>query len=148
MEIILLSHGALSAGMADACKMIYGSSSRFHTLSLDENDGINKFEKDLKELLESITDPYMILCDLYFGTPFNASLQLVHEDVLSGRCQVITGANLPMLLEVLNETDDISGGTEEELSALAAIALEAGKSGIYLYHPDTTNSFDDTDEEL
>ncbi|MCI8599871.1 MAG: PTS sugar transporter subunit IIA [Lachnospiraceae bacterium] len=130
MKVILLSHGTLAQGMAEACRMILGDTSRLLTLSLEEEAGVAAFEDELRQLLQEIEGPYMILCDLYFGTPFNMAARLAQEDLLNGRCRILTGVNLAMLLEVMT-------GLEEEdmtdLDKLARAAMAACREGFHDY---------------
>ena len=62
----------------------------------------------------------LVLADLFGGTPSNiASLSLERAERA-----VVTGVNLPMLLEALMRRDELA------LAALALAALQAGRAGI------------------
>jgi PTS system mannose-specific IIA component len=61
----------------------------------------------------------IILTDMFGGTPSNISLSLLQP----GKVDVLTGANLPMLLRIL-------GMRSQELSQLALEAKNAAISGI------------------
>ena len=64
----------------------------------------------------------MLLVDLWGGTPFNASSGIAHDDA---HCEVVTGVNVPMLVSVLMEREDVN-----ELGALAALAQREGADGV------------------
>jgi PTS system mannose-specific IIA component len=61
----------------------------------------------------------LILTDMFGGTPTNLSLSLLG----SGRLEVLTGVNLPMLIKIL-------GSRTKPLQTLAVEAKQAGCQGI------------------
>ena len=65
-------------------------------------------------------DGVLVLTDMFGGTPTNMSLSLLG----SGQLEVLTGVNLPMLLEVLSRREGLS------LEELAGIGATAGQGGI------------------
>ena len=145
MKVILLSHGTLAQGMAEACKMIIGDTSRLLTLSLEEEAGVAAFEEGLMHLLQKVEGDYLILCDLYFGTPFNTAVRLAQKDILENRCRILTGVNLAMLLEVMTglENEDMTN-----LEKLTRAAMAAGREGFHDYVIKETDDNYDEDECL
>ncbi|MDU5106735.1 PTS sugar transporter subunit IIA [Clostridium sp.] len=134
MKIVLTSHGEFAKGILQSYEMIVGANDKISYVILDE-DGIGKFSNTLKNKLDKIleNDDALILCDLKGGTPYNESFTyaLSHEN----RVRVISGLNLPMLIEVgLMDSDSID--------EVALRALESGKLGIDLL------SFEDNEDEL
>ena len=61
----------------------------------------------------------LVLTDMFGGTPTNMSLSLLG----SGRLEVLTGVNLPMLIKIL-------GSRTTPLETLATEAKQAGCQGI------------------
>lgn len=97
-EVLVVSHGTLAKGFNEATKMILGSEINY--LGLDD-DGIEIFHERLKEKIEAIKDKnkkVLILADLFGGTPFNKSLYEASSD---SDVRVISGINLPMLIEAI-----------------------------------------------
>ena len=64
----------------------------------------------------------IILTDMFGGTPTNLALALL----ATHKVEVVTGANLPMLLKVFS-------AREKNLEELAQLAGEAGSKGCLLY---------------
>ena len=60
--------------------------------------------------------------DLWGGTPFNASSGIAHDDA---NTEVVTGVNVPMLVSVLMEREDITA-----LPELTALAQREGADGV------------------
>ena len=79
----------------------------------------NEFEKAIKECEEG--DGVLILLDLFGGTPSNVAGRLAYEN---DQLELVTGTNLPMLLEVTLKRKI------KELSELKGIALRSGVKGI------------------
>ena len=63
-----------------------------------------------------------MLVDLWGGTPFNASSGIAHDDA---NTEVVTGVNVPMLVSVLMEREDITA-----LPELTALAQREGADGV------------------
>ena len=122
--LLLISHGAMAEGMLDAARMIVGSMEAVAAVSLKEEDAVEDLMERIEAALQEVDqgDGTLLMVDAFGASPFNASarLALSRKDNL----EVITGMNLPMLLElaVMREGQD--------LAALIQIALEAGTSGI------------------
>jgi mannose/fructose-specific phosphotransferase system component IIA len=104
--------------------MIVGPQQRFLTVSMGAAADLD----DLRAQVENATarvagnseaEGTLVLADLMGGSPSNASAYLA-----SAGTQVVCGVNLPMLLEVLMNREDMS------VDALAEFALQAGKDGI------------------
>ena len=76
---------------------------------------------DLKHTVKQLEtgDGVIILTDMFGGTPSNISLSLLQP----GKVDVLTGANLPMLLRIL-------GMRGQDLSQLAQDAKNAAIQGI------------------
>jgi PTS system mannose-specific IIA component len=66
-------------------------------------------------------DGVIILTDMFGGTPSNISLAFLEENL-----EVITGVNLPMLLNALTKRDG------KGIKELAQLLKENGRSNIYI----------------
>lgn len=97
-EVLVVSHSTLAKGFNEAVNMILGSEINY--LGLDDY-GVEIFHKRLKEKIEAIKDKnkkVLILADLFGGTPFNKALYEASSD---SEVKVISGINLPMLIEAI-----------------------------------------------
>jgi len=122
--IIVVSHGNLADGLLDAMRMITGEQEGVVAISLKESDAPEDLGEHIKEVLPEVDDGdgILIMADLFGATPFNASSRLYLE--LDNKIEIITGANLPMLVEtvICREGND--------LQSVFACALQSGKEGI------------------
>ena len=84
----------------------------------------------------------MFLVDLFGGSPYNAACRVVAE---TENTDVITGVNVPMLLEVLDAREEIN-----DVSELVQVAKNSGINGIKifseLFSADAVDDDDDSDE--
>lgn len=105
--VLIISHGGMCVGIIDSLKMFFGDCiEQIDSVSLTHDMGAEDFMKELVLKMSKVDkgDGVVIFCDMLGGTPANQALQLCGETV-----QVITGVNLPMIMEYLatreNETD-------------------------------------------
>ncbi len=120
--LVLCSHGNLAPGLLEAAELILGAQEGVQTTPLSPEDSLETMSARIRQACAAADngDGVLILADLLGGTPFNASaLQLRNAPY-----ELITGMNLPMLIEVLSNRDYIT------LPELASLALEAGCGGI------------------
>lgn len=118
--IVLISHGSLASGLRQAAEMIMGPQEELAVLELAPAQDMEAYRRDLEELIAQVNRGHgvLVLADLFGGSPANASAYVVGAGV-----EVVCGANLPMLLEILN----VRG--QQDLRTLAATAVRAGATG-------------------
>ena len=121
---ILTGHGTFANGLADALSMIAGDQDYFIPVPFIEAGAASYPEtlaSTISDLLDQ-TDGVLIFCDLLGGTPFNQAMMLSQN---YNNVEVVTGANLPMLLETLSLR--LASTT---LTDLLQTALESGAAGV------------------
>lgn len=122
--IVLVSHGPLAEGLKGAAEMIVGPQQRFLTVAMGPAADVDVLRAQIEEAATSVageqaSEGTLVLADLMGGSPSNACAYLSSTGM-----QVVCGVNLPMLLEVLMNREEMSA------DALAEFALHAGKDGI------------------
>ena len=96
-EIILASHGALAAGMADTAQMIIGDQPGLRILSLQPGSHPDALKRQIENwLAETSADEVLILTDLWGGSVNNALLGLTQDP----RVHIIAGMNLNLVLQL------------------------------------------------
>lgn len=121
---ILTGHGTFANGLADALSMIAGDQDYFIPVPFIEAGAASYPEtlaSTISDLLDQ-TDGVLIFCDLLGGTPFNQAMMLFQN---YNNVEVVTGTNLPMLLETLSLR--LASTT---LTDLLQTALESGIAGV------------------
>lgn len=121
--IIVGTHGKFSEELVRSSEMICGKGENIAAVTLEPGDSpealVEKYQNVLEQL--DINDGVLFLVDLYGGSPFNAASRIAVEHQ---NMEVVTGVNLPMLLETVN----LRGVTG--LRELASAAQSAGNQGI------------------
>ena len=122
--IVIVSHGKFVDGILDSIRMLIGTDvlDKIEPVILTETESVEGLTERIKKAIEKVKDEkgVLVLVDLFGGTPSRAAaiIALENPDV-----QIVSGLNLPMLLQVLLNID-------ENAKSLAKIAVEAGKEGI------------------
>ncbi|MGF7058168.1 PTS sugar transporter subunit IIA [Brassicibacter mesophilus] len=124
--IIVIGHGEFSTGIKNAAEMILGEQENMIAIPLLPKDSPETYLKKLREVTSSY-DEFVILADLKGGTPANLASFLVRDK----NCKCITGANLPMLLEMIGSR--LSGMDIEDV---ILEAIKIGNTGIYEINSD------------
>ena len=121
LGVVLVTHSDFGESLMRAVEGILGEQEGCLTVSVTH-------QKSMQEMFEAIEsgvkalengDGVIILTDMFGGTPSNLSLSLLKI----ARVEVITGANMPMLLKIL-------GSRDMPLEKLALEAKTAGRQGI------------------
>jgi mannose PTS system EIIA component len=121
--IVLVSHGEMAGAMLGAARMIVGENEHMLAVGLHEADDVEGLMARIASAVDQLDkgDGTLILVDAFGASPFNASARLAMQ---RGKIEVVTGMNLPMLLELAIQPDD------QDLQALTQVALSAGTSSI------------------
>lgn len=122
--IVVVTHGSLAEGLLDAMRMITGEQDQVAAIALREEDEVEGLMERIAAAVEQTDsgEGVLIFVDLFGASPFNASARLALADKHS--IQVITGASLPMLVELAVIREGLS------LEAAVATARRAGQNGI------------------
>jgi PTS system mannose-specific IIA component len=119
--VLIVTHFDFGENLLQTAETIVGKQEGCLAISVDNSKEIESMLADIQSGVERVDygDGVVILTDMFGGTPTNMSLSLLG----SGKLEVITGANLPMLLKILNTR-------EQPLESLAQEAKSAGRQGI------------------
>ena len=120
--VLIVTHLDFGQKLLETAEGIVGQQTSCLSLSLDAGHNMEAVLADIKEGLEQLDSGQgvLVLTDMFGGTPSNVALSLLG----SGRLEVITGANLPMLLKIFNTRESTP------LEDLALEAKTAGRQGI------------------
>lgn len=106
--ILLLSHGELAQGLMNSVSFFFGNDiEQLKALTLKKHDDASEFGERIKEAVEEMNtgDGVVIFVDLFGGTPCNQSAYVLDEGI-----EIVTGLNLPLLMEclVMRTQDDFN----------------------------------------
>ena len=121
INIVIVSHANLGDALIRAAEMIAGPAESLYSVPLLPDDSPESFGEKLETVLQDVKgQETLILIDLFGGTPYNVAAR----QVLKEHVECVTGANLPMLLELVMSRDDAT------LSQLAEDIAQAGQGSV------------------
>jgi PTS system mannose-specific IIA component len=99
--IVIVTHSQLGDALIEAAEFIIGKKSEaLVSVSIDLNESADvlraKIAKGIKKVKSK--DGVLILTDMFGGTPSNLSYSFLEE----GHIEVISGVNLPILIQAVN----------------------------------------------
>ncbi len=117
--VIVVTHGEFGKYLLEAAQTILGPQEQCAHIAVEGVMDMNGLLTELKSTVQRLETGHgvIILTDMFGGTPSNISLSLLQP----GKVDVLTGANLPMLLRVLGMRDQ----------ALPQLVQEAKKAAIH-----------------
>jgi mannose PTS system EIIA component len=122
VTIVLVGHAPMATALHEAASMIIGQQSHVYAKNLYHDTNLDEFAEEIRATIARADqgDGVLVLADVMGGSPGNAAAQSIGGDA---EVAVVTGANLPMLLEVL-------GRQNSPLPELVLAAKAAGCSGV------------------
>jgi len=134
--IIVGTHGMFSEELLKSSEMIFGSQENVGSVTFKPGEGLDRLVEKYNNRISELdsTDGVLFMVDLFGGSPFNAASLLAMKN---DNMEIVTGVNLPMLLEVFGSRDFSS------LSELLVIAQNAGKDAIKVLIKKFENDIED-----
>ncbi len=125
--IILASHGEFANGILQSGTMIFGEQPDVKAVTLQPSEGPDDLKAKIEAAIATFEnqDEVLFLVDLWGGTPFNQANGLIdgHED----QWAIVTGLNLPMLIEAYASTHAMETAHE-----IAKHICEVAREGVKL----------------
>jgi PTS system N-acetylgalactosamine-specific IIA component len=133
--ILVTGHGKFASGLLSSLKLIAGEQENIIGIDFLEEHGTEMLLGNLKDAIESLGDKVLVLADLAGGSPYMNAV-IIKLEMKNKEVEVISGANLPMLLEIA------LGKSETNILDLAKNAEIAGKNSIGIF------KFEDKKDEI
>lgn len=125
VNFIIASHGEFAAGIRQSGQMIFGEQENVQVVTFMPNEGPEDLTKKFEDALATFEPEgqVLFLVDLWGGSPFNVAsrIQALHED----RMAIITGLNLPMLVEAYG-----ARFTMETAAEIASYLMPVARDGV------------------
>ncbi len=106
LGIVIATHGALSDGAKDAATVIMGATENIETVNLNSGDDVQALGGQIKTAIENVQqgDGVLVMVDLLSASPYNQAVLVINElePALQKKIFVVSGTNLPMVLEAIN----------------------------------------------
>jgi PTS system mannose-specific IIA component len=123
--VVIVTHSQLGEAFIEAAEFIIGTRpDTMVSVSINLNEHADKLREKIAKGIKTVNrhKGVLILTDMFGGTPSNLSYSFLEE----GRVEVISGVNLPILIQAINKREEM------ELSKLAESLEAFGKKSISL----------------
>lgn len=142
MKVILVSHGSFSKGLYETMDMVLGKQENLTYVGLYPHQGVDVLQKAIENEIVSAQpgEEILILTDLFYGSPFNAVVQLMNKYDLYH----LTGINVPLLMEILLMRGN--GKKAEEICAEAMKLAGSTVQDVRMYLKDLFAKSEEEDE--
>lgn len=124
--IIIGTHGNFSEELLKSSEMIFGKQENVGYVTFKPGEGSEDLINKYNELLNTLDtkDGVLFMVDLFGGSPFNAASRIA---LGKENMDIITGVNLPMLLEVYGSR------SFSNLQELVSVAKNSGMESIKVF---------------
>lgn len=139
--IVIASHGEFAAGIKQSGSMIFGEQEKVQAVTFMPNEGPDDLRAKIEAAIATFDaeDEVLVLADLWSGSPFNQASAVMGANP-ERKVAIITGLNLPMLIQAYTERMmDASAGVEQ----VAANIIKEAKAGIKAL-PEELNSAEES----
>jgi len=105
--VIIVAHMQLAEELLKVVRIITGSTlDNFMAVSINLDDNPDQAREKLVAAVKAVDsgDGVIIIVDMFGGTPSNLSLSLLTR----GTIEIVTGANLPMIIEAASNSHKLS----------------------------------------
>jgi PTS system mannose-specific IIA component len=123
--LVVATHGNLGAELLTSAQMIIGPVLNARSVSISQENSMEDIRDAIDQAVKEVTSDeagVIIVTDMFGGTPANVSMTFLEPQSV----EVLTGANLPMLLKFFNSQENLG------LDELAGILKSYGQQSITL----------------
>ena len=124
--VLVTGHGNFASGLLSSMKLIVGRQEKVVGVDFLEEEGTDVLKENIRLALKSLGDEVLVLTDIAGGSPYMNSVMLKQE-FENMHIEVISGTNIPMLLEV------VLGRSISNLESMIQLAQEAGHNAISVF---------------
>ena len=139
--LIITGHGHFATGLTSSLTLIAGNPKNYKAIDFPQEYSVEDLEKELHQAMDELAEceGILVLSDLAGGSPFKSAVICSIE---RKNINVISGTNLPMLIEIAMAREFIT-----DVEDLTNMALQTGKDQIVRYTPNVTRSMNEEMED-
>jgi mannose PTS system EIIA component len=122
--VVVVTHGQLAGELVNAAETIVGDLPQMKAVSIGWHEDVQDARQEISAAIAAVAGPdgVIIATDMFGGTPANLGITFLE----TGRIEVVTGVNLPMLIKLAGLRD-----TSNVLDAARQIR-EHGRNAIWV----------------
>lgn len=135
MRFVMATHGTFADGIKESIKLIAGEFKNLKALSCYMKEDFNLKDEIDKILLEGKDEEIIVVTDIFGGSVNNAFFERIPENK---NLFVISGLNLPLMLELLGEYEDYSSAEN-----LIINSISNTNDSVHFCNQEINNNIDD-----
>ena len=118
MKVILVSHGSFSKGLFETMEMVLGEQQNLSYVGLYPHQGVDILKENIEKEFTKADEgeEILVLTDLFYGSPFNAVVQLMKILLMRG--------NGKSAAEICDEAMKLAGSTVQNVKKYLADMLD------------------------
>lgn len=105
--VVVVTHGQLAAELVSAAETIVGDLPQMKAVSIGWHEDVQDARQEIAAAIAAVSGPegVIIATDMFGGTPANLGITFLE----TGKIEVVTGVNLPMLIKLagLRDTSNV-----------------------------------------
>jgi PTS system mannose-specific IIA component len=120
--VVIVTHYRLAEEFQRALELIVGKLEHVRAIGLDPTSSPEEMRLRIEKAIGEVESGHGVLLtvDMFGGTPSNLSLAFLEE----GKIEVVTGLNLPMLVKIARQQENVP------IHELAELARDYGRRNI------------------
>lgn len=124
--VVIVTHGALAVELINAAQHVVGTLSGWASVGIGPDDELDQGRAAVRDAVNRADQGHgvLVLTDVFGGTPANLAVTMME----SGRVEVLSGVNLPMLITLAQLREN----GPNDLRELAEAVVHAGKKYVAL----------------
>jgi len=138
LGLLVVTHGNLAQELVSSARTIVADEVVLEALSIAWNDDPEGAADNIRQGIERLDQGagVLVLTDMFGGTPTNLALAMLEP----GRVEIVTGANLPMLIKFANLDPDV------DLTEAAVCVARQGRESVQVASELLGDQAEETDE--
>ncbi|WP_300342525.1 PTS sugar transporter subunit IIA [Fusobacterium sp.] len=115
MKFLMATHGNFAKGIKESIELVLGKFQNLNELSCYTNKEFD-LEKEIEKIINGVNgEELIVVTDIYGGSVNNGFLQKLenHKNI-----HVVSGLNLPLMIELLSEQDSYTTARELIMKSL------------------------------
>lgn len=107
-KFVMATHGNFAKGIKESIRLIAGEFDNLQALSCYTEENFN-LNREIEEILKYQDGDIIVITDVFGGSVNNAFME---KTVKNKNLHVISGLNLPLMLELLEEQEEYTKGED------------------------------------
>ena len=107
-KFVMATHGNFAKGIKESIRLIAGEFDNLQALSCYTEENFN-LNREIEEILKYQDGDIIVITDVFGGSVNNAFME---KTVKNKNLHVISGLNLPLMLELLGEQEEYTKGED------------------------------------